>query len=75
MIRSVFRHLVHICCTFQWLLSIQAAFVAFCGICSSTVVFGALGLSSSSSIPYQCMCFSVISLCWVCCSTPWNHCP
>ena len=39
MISSVFRHLVHICCTFQWLLSIQAAFFAFCGICSSTVGF------------------------------------
>lgn len=36
-------------------VSFHAVFVAFCSICSSTVVVGALRLSLSSSIP-QCMC-------------------
>ena len=35
-------------------------FVAFSRVCSSTVVVGALGPSSSSGIPYQCMRCSFI---------------
>ena len=39
---------------------ICAVFVAFSRVCSSTVVVGALGPSSSSGIPYQCMRCSFI---------------
>ena len=39
---------------------ICAMFVAFSRVCSSTVVVGALGPSSSSGIPYQCMRCSFI---------------
>ena len=35
----------------------------------------ALGLSSSSSIPYQCMCWFTVCLCCVCCSVVWDSCP
>ena len=35
----------------------------------------ALGLSPSSSIPYQCMCWFTVCLCCVCCSVVWDSCP
>ena len=58
-----------------WFVS-QPVFVVFCRVCSSTAVdVRALGPSSFSGIPYQCMHCSTMCLCFVCCSIAWDSCP
>ena len=55
-------------------VSVCAAFVAFYRVkYSSAVIIGALGPSSFSGIPYQCMHYSTVCLCSVRCSKVW-HC-
>ena len=59
---------------FELAVSVCAAFVAFYRVkYSSAVIIGALGPSSFSGIPYQCMRYSTMCLCGVRCSMAW-HC-
>ena len=58
--------------------SIRFAFELAVSVCaafkySSAVIIGALGPSSFSGIPYQCMRYSTMCLCGVGCSIVW-HC-
>ena len=59
---------------FELAVSFCAAFVALYRVkYSSAVIIGALGPSSFSGIPYQCMHYSTVCLCGVLCSIVW-HC-
>ena len=63
-------------CLSQLLASVQYLLCSECQVCSSTAVdVRALGPSSSSNIPYQCMHCSTMCLCCVCCSIEWDSCP